>query len=338
MSLADDIKNKAMEIGIPRLGIIRTEVMEGYGQRVRERLEVTPKIGILKEFLEFSAPKKRFPWAKSIVVAAFDFTGYGVSKVIGDYYGKHYLFDYRLNPSSPEAIKINRLGRYLRGLGLQTAYEERRGVTALRWAAMSAGLGIIRRNNFFYTENGSYNFLTAFIIDAKTEFLAENNIKPCPEDCDLCRRACPTLSLSAPYVMDIRSCVSFLTTFNTPQTFDKGIKLAIGSRVYGCDSCQDACPFNRNRFGRGTEIFPGLPELEPLMDPNSILAMDYQRIAETLAVKFFYLDKDHLWRWKYNALNSLEYQGLRPSQAVLERLLTDPHPVIQAEARSWLEE
>ena len=45
------------------------------------------------------------------------------------------------------------------------------GITALRWAGMKAGIGIIRKNNFFYTEKGSYQYLEAFLIDEPLQYI-----------------------------------------------------------------------------------------------------------------------------------------------------------------------
>lgn len=73
----------------------------------------------------------------------------------------------------------------------------------LRYAAMKAGLGIIRKNNFFYTEHGSFVTLTGYVTDFDGELILKTNVRPCADACNLCQKACKSGSLCAPYVEKI---------------------------------------------------------------------------------------------------------------------------------------
>jgi epoxyqueuosine reductase len=90
---------------------------------------------------------------------------------------------------------------YLLSLNLKIETEREFGITALRWAAYKAGLGTIRKNNFFYTDNGSWVYLEAWLTDAEMELKHENDQKPCPPECNKCIASCPTKSLCEPYTM-----------------------------------------------------------------------------------------------------------------------------------------
>ena len=78
---------------------------------------------------------------------------------------KHYLFDGRYEPRSAEYQAVFAMEDYLNSLGLKTASERLFGIVGLRNAAMKAGLGVIRNNNFFYTESGSWVNLVTWLTD-----------------------------------------------------------------------------------------------------------------------------------------------------------------------------
>ena len=113
---------------------------------------------------------------------------------------KYYLTDGRRHTDSEGYKTSVAFEKYLADCGLQVATDRDFGITALRWAGMKAGIGIIRKNNFFYTEKGSYQYLEAFLIDEPLQYIVENQIRPCAEKCNLCMRSCPTESLEAPYI------------------------------------------------------------------------------------------------------------------------------------------
>lgn len=77
---------------------------------------------------------------------------------------KYYLTDGRRHTDSEGYKTSVAFEKYLADCGLQVATDRDFGITALRWAGMKAGIGIIRKNNFFYTEKGSYQYLEAFLM------------------------------------------------------------------------------------------------------------------------------------------------------------------------------
>ncbi len=110
--------------------------------------------------------------------------------------------------------------------------------------AEQAGLGWIGKHTNLLTEGvGSWYFLSEILIDVTLPYstAAENHCGPCTACIDIC----PTGAIVAPYVLDSRRCISYLTIENKgmiPLEFRK----AMGNRIYGCDDCQIVCPWNED--------------------------------------------------------------------------------------------
>jgi epoxyqueuosine reductase len=221
-------------------------------------------------------------------------------------------------------------------LGIKTAWNEHPGITAMRWAAYQAGLGIIRHNNFFYTEKGSWIWITAFAIDQEMELTESHSLGECPADCNKCIKACPTKSLSRPYTMNMATCVSRLTTSNDMVSYDDIINRQIGKRIYGCDVCQDVCPMNKDKW-ESRDIFPGLSDIERFLSPAAILNLSYEEIENRLATKFFYIKKDSLWRWRLNAINAMVNNYKDGYKTHIKNALDDRYEIVRATARRALE-
>ncbi|HNY13340.1 MAG TPA: 4Fe-4S double cluster binding domain-containing protein, partial [Candidatus Wallbacteria bacterium] len=170
-----------------------------------------------------------------------------------------------------------------------------------------------RGNNFFYTENGSYNYIEMFAIDRELELIRNVKLKGCSEKCGKCIESCPTRTLCAPYTMSMPGCMSFQTSVSTQ--FGMGVpsmEMAEmgGGWLYGCDACQDACPFNKDKW-TGGEDFPGISSLAPSMRPEKIMEMSYDEIKDAFCSKYWYIKPENLWKWKLNALMAMmnRYSG-----------------------------
>ena len=210
-NLAVRIKNQAAELGFDLCGIIKVDAVADYADRLEDRVKTFPESKPLYGFtVKFAQPQKIHDWARSIIVLGYHYGKYKVPESAEGLIGKYYLFDYKFQKYSKEFKNIALFESFLNGLGLKT-HRETHGVTAARWAAMKAGLGVIRKNNFFYTRHGSWVILETWLTDQEMEYHEEETLPPCPENCTKCIDTCPTGALAEPYATNMAECISFLT-------------------------------------------------------------------------------------------------------------------------------
>jgi epoxyqueuosine reductase len=141
--------------------------------------------------------------------------------------------------------KLRRLAAFVRGLGpgvRARVLSDIEPVLERAWA-VRAGVGFVGKNGLVITPGqGSYQLLGEVVTTA--ELVADT---PMTERCGACTRcldACPTGAFTAPFVLDPRRCVSYWT-IEQPEAPPEALREAVGEHLFGCDECQDVCPFNR---------------------------------------------------------------------------------------------
>jgi epoxyqueuosine reductase len=111
--------------------------------------------------------------------------------------------------------------------------------------AVRAGLGWLgKHTNLITPEFGSWVFIGELLLDLDLEIDADRVEDHCGT-CTLCIDACPTQAITEPYVVDSNKCISYATIeLRTPELPEK-IQAGVSGWLYGCDICQDVCPWNR---------------------------------------------------------------------------------------------
>jgi epoxyqueuosine reductase len=161
--------------------------------------------------------------------------------------------------------------------------------------AYRAGLGWIGKNSLLLSQKaGSFFFVGGIITDLELEY-NRDPVKNYCGNCNLCIEACPTGAIVRPGVLDVRKCISYLTIENRNCGLPAEMKANFKNRVFGCDICQDVCPWNK-KLNLHSE-----PQLKPNPDLLEMTRNDWYNLDEKKFNRIF----------KNSPVKRLKYSGLK---------------------------
>lgn len=248
-TLTAQIKARAHDIGFQKVGIARANALTDE----RERLEEWLRRGFQGEMPYMARdpeqrtdPRTLFPDARSVVVAALN------------YYMPHQHVD------NAGAGKISRyawgddyhevVGEKVRALlnWIKQQWPKAEGKVCVdiqptmdkAWA-VRAGLGWMgKHTNVITRDYGSWIFIGELLLNLELEYDDEQIADQCGS-CTLCIEACPTGAIVEPYVVDANLCISHATIESCASTIRDDVAVKLEGWLYGCDVCQDVCPWNQ---------------------------------------------------------------------------------------------
>jgi len=193
-----------------------------------------------------------------------------------------------------------------------------------------AGLGWIGKNTLLLNRRlGSWFFLAALLTSETLQYDEPHASGHCGT-CRACLDACPTGALLAPYVLDARRCISYLT-IELRGEIPRELRHGVGDWLFGCDACQAVCPWNARCERRGSEEFSPRPGNNPV-DLAELVTLDDVAFRQRLG-------RTPPWRAKRRGLlrNAAIVLGNRPHRPALPALihgLNDREPLVRG-ACAW---
>jgi epoxyqueuosine reductase len=263
--LSEMITYKAKKIGFDACGIAKAEYLKEESAHLKSWLHnnMHGNMKYMENYFDRRVnPARLVKGAKSVIAVLLNYYTNKTQKdrsapVISKYaYGK----DYHLILKEKLYQLFDFLKSKMKNAGGRI-FVDSAPVLERAWAA-KAGLGWIGKNaNLISPEHGSFVFIGLLITDV--ELYYGNQIKEMCGDCEKCISSCPTRAIVDPRVIDARKCISYLTVEHKDAIPEK-FRDNFSNNVFGCDICQNVCPWNINAGNHRTidmEPLPGLLEM-----------------------------------------------------------------------------
>ena len=288
------IKNEAKRLGFISCGISRAEFLEDEAPRLEKWLKMNMhgEMKYMENYFEKRLdPSKLVDDAKSVISLSYnyypkDLQNKEAPKISKYAYGMdyHYVIKEKLN------FFLSFIKDKIEDVNGR-AFVDSAPILEKAWASKS-GIGWVGKNSNLITKQvGSFYFLAELIVDLELDY---DGIETdhCGE-CTACIDSCPTQAIVEPYVVDGSRCISYFT-IELKENIPNEFKEKFEDWVFGCDICQDVCPWNK--FSK--------PHKEPLFQPTSELMKmsrdEWNEITEETFNKIF----------KNSAVKRTGYKGL----------------------------
>jgi epoxyqueuosine reductase len=309
-SLSEKIKLKAVELGFHKVGITGADALEPEGARLFEWLRRSfhgEMAWLEREPQKRVNPKLIFPDAQSVVVVALNYftpaqhdIDAAKGKISRYAWGDDYhdvlkeklraLLDWIVSENAEAVGKIC----------VDTA-----PVMEKAWAAR-AGIGWLgKHSNIITKEYGSWVFLGEIFLNLDLEY-DDPDADHCGS-CTACIDACPTDAIVEPYVVDSNKCISYATIELRADALPEQISSNLNGWLYGCDICQDVCPWNR--FEQPSE--------------ESRFAPRHAETSLDLDVIESFTPESYTERFRRSAMKRTKLVGLKRNARTLRKLIID---------------
>jgi epoxyqueuosine reductase len=282
------IKEYAREAGFDLCGIARARSLDEHKPIIRNW--VANGMNGDMAYLGLHITKRTdpcilFPGAKSLIVTGLNYYteksqgGNGVPVISKYAYGANYH-----NVIKGKLNKILGLIRSLHPEVSGRAFVDSAPLLEKAWGK-EAGLGWPGKNSVLINkEIGSFFFLGVLIVDINLEY-----DKPAEEDycgtCTLCLASCPTGAINNDRTLNVTKCIAY-QTLETKSQIPEDIIPKLEGRIFGCDRCQDVCPWNKNLHHHGTPEFELPEEVEKMSaeDWKNLSRKEYKRLFKDSAI------------------------------------------------------
>lgn len=291
--ISDRIREKSFELGFDLFGIARSEVLTEHGEILKKWYEAGMQSDMNylgRDIARRINPELLFPGAKSVIVTGLNY--YSEKKQGGNGVPVFSRYAYGMNYHDVILGKLGQIIEYMKCISPGAngkGYVDAAPLLEKAWAR-KAGLGWPGRHSILInTQIGSFFFLGVIITDLELEYNKSDTKDRCGS-CRLCVDACPTSAINDNRTIDTRKCLTYLTIEDKLPVNESFIP-KLGGRVFGCEICQEACPWNRHAKQHKT------PEFEPLPGFFEMTAEDWRNLSKEKFRELF--KKSAVGRKKY---------------------------------------
>jgi epoxyqueuosine reductase len=335
--LKQRLKAKARELGFVAVGFAPAVDDPLRGRRLREWLAagLHGEMGWMEDRAEVrQGPQSMWPEARSVIALGMSYAPESDPLALAERPDKARISVYAQGRDYHDTVKkaLKALARWLVEQAPETTLKVFVDTAPVMEKPLGEAAGIGwqgKHTNLVSREHGSWLFLGA--IYTTLPFDPDEPHRTACGTCTACLAACPTDAFPAPYRLDARRCISYLTIEHKgpiPEEF----RAAIGNRVYGCDDCLAACPWNK--FAAAAHRHRDFMPREELVAPDlaALLALDDAAFRQ----KFSGSPIKRIGRNRFvrNCLIAAGNSGEAGLAGPVRELATDPDPVV-AEAARW---
>lgn len=295
-------------------------------------LGMAGEMGYLADQVERrSSVEAAFPWARSIVVAALQYdtdAPYSTAASPERPWIARYAWGDDYHDVVRARLESLRAALQSRFPGVESRAYVDTGPVAEKAYAVASGLGAYGKNTCVLNQRlGSWFFIGVLITDL--EAAPDPSVADICGSCRACLDACPTNAFPEPYVLDARKCICYLT-IEVKVTIDPLLRSKMGKQVFGCDICQDVCPWNSRRRVMGGVAFSPREDIASVTfeDLVTLTPEEFQRRFRKNPVKRS--KRRGLLR---NVAVALGNAGASRHLELFDVLLSDEDPVVREHAQ-----
>jgi len=332
--LADRLKAMAAELGFAACGIARADAAPRAAERLRQWLAEGAHgdmIWMESRAAQRASPTGLWPEARSVIALGMSYAPATDPLALAGHGEIGRISVYAQGVDYHDLVKrqLKALARWLvaeAGGDLKVFVDT--APVMEKPLAEAAGLGWQgKHTNLVSREHGNWLFLGAIYttLDLAPDAPGRNSCG----SCDACQRACPTAAFPAPYRLDARRCISYLTIEHSGP-IPRAFREAIGNRIYGCDDCLAVCPWNK--FAAAAHANRAFRPRAELAAPAlaDLLALDdagFRQVFAGSPIKR--IGRNRMVR---NAAIAAGNSGAPALAAPLARLLDDEAPIVRGAA------
>jgi epoxyqueuosine reductase len=282
ITISKKIKDFALKLGFHSCGISKADFLPDDAAHLKKWLDQNHEgemAYMRNHFEKRTDPRLLVENAKSVISVLLNYYPENVLQDEDQYKISKYAYgtDYHFVIKDKLAELLNFIEKH-NGKRIARMFVDSAPVLDRRWAQKS-GLGWIGKNTCLITkEQGSFFFIGEIILDL--DLRADEAIDDFCGSCTKCLNACPTNALFAPNRLDSRKCISYLTIENKNEIPEQ-FKGKFNDWIFGCDICQDVCPWNNK----------AIPTLVPEFKPSDILTQmkkeDWEKLDQEKFNKLF---------------------------------------------------